>query len=287
MEGGVTLRERKSPYRPRKLSKPSLKNFNPVYDKILKTLREVRASNPNDIEKAVRNCPVSDEVFNTPRALSALETIMMDETDWYDQHIAAVFTSLYMHKSGVELTNRQRILFELILGRTEELERDLKHVGEEGGIILVDLLLNENNLYSGLAASKALENAELACEDLERLAKLLLIDGVGDDLIEDLVKDVYDNKDNFMRLVPYLAERLAEDEDIEDLVMEIGGPMVFSLVRTLNSEDCKNPRHIIQVLGEIGEPGALPTLKNLDTRENEVLKLAVDKAIEKIESRTT
>ena len=110
MEGGVTLRERTLPRRPRKLSNPPLKKFDPVYDKILKTLREVRASNPDDIHDAVRSSPASDKVFNTPRALSALEGIMMEETDWYDQHIAAVFTSLYMHKDGVELTNRQRIL---------------------------------------------------------------------------------------------------------------------------------------------------------------------------------
>ncbi len=281
MEGGVILRERTSRRNKQKTSKPPLKKSDPIYENIMKTIREIRGSDQGNIYLAIKNNPLSNSVFQDPKALAALEGIMLEENNWDDKHAAAVFTALFRHKSSVRLTPRQTILFELLLNYRDELMRDLDRTGSEGGEVLVDILAGKSNVYAELTAASMLKKAEITCDDLERLAKLLLIDGISDKTIEAYVRDFYEN--NLNEFAIHLAKRAADDEDVEELAVRIGKPMVFPILRNLK-EECENPERLVRILGELREKFALPALKTLDTKNSESLKAAVVEAIAKIES---
>lgn len=270
MGSAIVLREKYN--RPNKklpkFPKPPLKNCTPSYDKIMECLERLGSKRADEIKRILNEAgpedsrrKAADEIFNTPGALITLEKIMLEEKDYDDKIAAAVFTELFRHKSGVELTKRQKILYELTLYNKEELVRDLEVFEKEGGRALVDIIMSRSNNQAQFAAAMFLENAKLSPDDMERLGRLAFVEGADEDVVF-LISRLLENEDNLSVLVPHLISRINEDETVENIITGIGKPMFFPLVGMLYRSE--QPEKIIRMLGEIKDPRAVRVLEKFE-----------------------
>jgi len=156
-----------------KLSKTSAVS-NAAHGKILSNLRKIAFTrydelvsflsdrNPDDFKKKA-----ADEIINTPGAAEALEKIMLEDESF--DLAAAAFISLLRHKDDVELTEKQNVLFKLILRYHDDLAKDLDEMGIRGGSVLMDILFNGKTEYSRLSAAYMLSRAEVSDDDMRKI----------------------------------------------------------------------------------------------------------------------
>ncbi len=288
MGSARVLGEKKPQRLKRKLPGPSVKSCKPDYNKVLKTLRKIGARKPAELDEILNSTKPGDErkktaneLFNIPGVLSALEEIMLKNME-YDV-AAALFVSLFRHREDVELTTKQRILYKLVLNHEPDLLQDLEFFGHDAGTVLTDILTGENNIYVKLEAVDVLREAELSPKDLERLARLVFVNEVDDEDIRDEIVSIYDDR-NIAKLVPFIASRFLEDDDLEQVVVGLGKPMLFPIVGMLLATD--NPAKIIRILGEIGDERAVPALRKFYQSEDydPSLDPVMQEAIHKIQS---
>lgn len=286
--GSAHVLEKKPKHLNRRLLGPSVKKCKPDYNTVLKTLKRIGAKKPEEFDQILNHAKPGDkrkkaaeELIEIPGVLSALEEIMLKNME-YDV-AAALFVSLFRCKEDVELTTKQRMLYKLVLNHREDLLQDLGFFGFDGGTALTDILTGRNNIYIKLEAVDVLREAELSPEDLERLARLVFVSGVDDEDIRDEIISIYDDH-NIAKLVPYIASRFLEDDELEKVVIGLGKPMLFPIAGMLLVTD--NPAKIIRILGEIGDERAVPVLRRFYTSEDydPSLDAVMQEAIHKIQT---
>lgn len=164
---------------PRKLkktqfSKPSAENLKPAYEKITRSLRKIGLTRYDELVDFLSDMgpdrekkTAADEIVNTPGAAKVLEKIMLEDNDL--DVAAALFTSLLRHKNGVELTQKQTVLFKMLLKNYDDLSADFDRMGTRSGAILIDILLDGKTEYSRLSAAHLLERAKISNDDMKRL----------------------------------------------------------------------------------------------------------------------
>ena len=161
----------------KQVSKPSDKRES-TYNSIMRNLKKIgftrydemidllSSMNPNrDKQRA------ADEIVNTPGAANALEKIMLEDNDL--DVAAATFTSLLYNRDDVELTEKQNVLFRLLLKKYDDLEYNLEKMGIRGGSVLLDILLTGTTNYSRFSAAHMMPYAEFSQETRQKIIEYM------------------------------------------------------------------------------------------------------------------